>query len=146
MVLASLQTFSAYSLLQSTIEIERYVARASEKGYQAVALTDINVMHGMLDLKKACEKYEIKPLYGMTLRYPSGEASSETFDIVLPAKNQHGYQNLMRLSSNIQLSESVSTVYEYMDYFEEMIVLLPPKDQKLVLRLKKVTPSKLKHG
>ncbi|WCG05154.1 DNA polymerase III subunit alpha [Vagococcus lutrae] len=137
MVLASLQTFSAYSLLQSTIEIERYVAQASEKGYQAVALTDINVMHGMLDLKKACEKYEVKPLYGMTLRYPSGDSSSEKFDIVLLAKNQHGYQNLMRLSSNIQLSESVSTVYEYMDYFEEMIVLLPPEGSEISFLVEK---------
>jgi DNA polymerase III, alpha subunit len=63
-----LQVISCYSLLQSPLKISDLVKKASEMGYQALALTDINVMYGVLDFYKACQKYHIKPLLGLTLQ------------------------------------------------------------------------------
>ena len=51
-----LQVISSYSLLQSTLKIDEYVNHGKELGYQALALTDINVMYGVLDFYHACQK------------------------------------------------------------------------------------------
>lgn len=92
-----LQVISSYSLLQSTLKIEEYVKRGQELGYQSLALTDVNVMYGVLDFYHACEKYHIKPLIGLTLQLNGKEDAAE--ELILFAQNKVGYQNLMKISS-----------------------------------------------
>lgn len=92
-----LQVISSYSLLQSTLKIEEYVKRGRELGYQSLALTDVNVMYGVLDFYHACKKYHIKPLVGLTLQLNSKDGAPE--ELILFAQNNVGYQNLMKISS-----------------------------------------------
>ena len=92
-----LQVISSYSLLQSTLKIDEYVNRGKELGYQALALTDINVMYGVLDFYHACQKAVIKPLIGLTLQLNS--KGTDPQEIILLAQNKNGYQNLMKISS-----------------------------------------------
>lgn len=94
-----LQVISCYSLLQSPLKISDLVKKASEMGYQALALTDINVMYGVLDFYKACRKYHIKPLLGLTLQLNDTRQKQPANDVILLAKNNQGYHNLMKLSS-----------------------------------------------
>src|SRR5699024_7996877 len=92
-----LQVISSYNLLQSTLKIDEYVNRGKELGYQALALTDINVMYGVLDFYHACQKAGIKPLIGLTLQL-NGKGTDPQ-EIILLAQNKNGYQNLMKISS-----------------------------------------------
>ena len=39
---------------------EAYVKKAAEQGCPAIAITDHGVMHGAIDLYKACKKYNIR--------------------------------------------------------------------------------------
>ena len=56
---------SAYTLLQSTLTIPKIIACTKQHGYQSVALTDKNVMHGAMAFYHACIKENIKPIFGM---------------------------------------------------------------------------------
>ena len=123
-----LQVISSYSLLQSGLRIEDYVQAAKKLGYQALALTDYNVMYGALTFYQACLRANIKPLVGITLQLTSSQSDLITSDIVLIAKNAAGYQNLMKLSSlKLAKPEGVSLTLEQVDAnLSDLIVILPP--------------------
>lgn len=94
-----LQTISVYSLLQSTTQLEELVQNAKQKGYQAIALTDYNYLHGQVDFYKLCLKEGIKPIIGLQLDLPGIFYKDKKFPLVMIAKNYKGYQKLMALST-----------------------------------------------
>lgn len=89
----AIQIVSCYSLLQSPLRLEELITAAKERGYQALALTDRNVMYGAAAFYQLCQKQKIKPLIGMTLELNPGN------ELILIAKDQIGYQNLLQLST-----------------------------------------------
>ena len=46
MTFPQLNTVTAFSLLQSTLSVERYVTAAKERGYQTIGICDRNVLTG----------------------------------------------------------------------------------------------------
>jgi len=94
-----LQVISAYSLLQTTSRIDDLVRSAKAKGYQAIALTDQNVLYGQVDFFKLCKKYAIQPILGIQLDLPGIISKDRTFPLVLLAKDFEGYKKLMALST-----------------------------------------------
>jgi DNA polymerase III subunit alpha len=92
-----LQVSSAYSLLSSTVSISSLVKKASKLGFQSLAITDKNVMYGVIPFYKACIEENIKPIIGLTIDVAlSGEDSAP---LVLLAKDYAGYENLVKISS-----------------------------------------------
>ena len=87
---------SCYTLLQSTLTSPKIVAAAKRCGYTAVALTDKHVMHGAMAFYHACKKENIKPIFGMEVDVLEQE---ELYGFVVLAKNDAGYQNLLKLST-----------------------------------------------
>jgi len=94
-----LQVISTYSLLQSTTRIEALVRAAKAKGYEAIALTDYNILYGLIDFFKLCNKYEIQPIVGVQLDLSGIVQKDKQFALVLLAKDYSGYQSLMELST-----------------------------------------------
>ncbi|TFJ43024.1 DNA polymerase III subunit alpha [Carnobacterium divergens] len=127
MSFVQLQVISAYSLLKSTTSIEQLVICAKKNGYQAIALTDYNVLYGVVDFYKACLKHEIKPIIGLTLEVTGATHPETTYPIVLLAKNYQGYQNLMALSTKKMLLAGHEVVeYQLLkDYSEDLIAITP---------------------
>ncbi len=103
MTFVHLQVISAFSLLKSTTSIEKLVISAKNKGYSAIALTDHNVLYGVVDFYKCCLKHNIKPILGLTLDIAGVMDSGNNYPLVLLAENLEGYQNLMTLSTEKQL-------------------------------------------
>lgn len=97
-----LQITSEYSLLESSCRIDRLIDKAKEMNFHSLALTDHNVMYGVIPFYKACKANGIKPIIGLkiNIRLATSEATPE---LVLLAKNNVGYQNLMKISSRIML-------------------------------------------
>ena len=93
---------SCYTLLQSTLTISKIVAAAKRCGYTAVALTDKHVMHGAMAFYHACKKENIKPIFGMEVDVLEQE---ELYGFVVLAKNDAGYQNLLKLSTWLNTGE-----------------------------------------
>ncbi|OTN77172.1 hypothetical protein A5886_002268 [Enterococcus sp. 8G7_MSG3316] len=108
---APLTTFSSYSLLQSTVKIPQYVAQAKEMGYQTIGLTDRNVMYGAIEFFRQCQQQQLQPIFGVLFDCSFSEGSI-TFPLYLFAKNQQGYQRLMRLSSKKMTTDELIIINE----------------------------------
>ncbi|MBP3892123.1 MAG: DNA polymerase III subunit alpha [Solobacterium sp.] len=104
---------SCYTLLSSTIQPTKLVKQAKKLGYEAVALTDHNVMHGVAPFLHACKEEGIKPIVGMEVDCYYEEAR---IPFLLLAKDNIGYQNLMILSSIINQEKQYCTYEELCKY------------------------------
>lgn len=87
---------SSYSLLDSSLSVQRLVQKSKELGFSSVAITDKNVLMGAMEFTQLCKKMGIKPLYGMEIDCIMQE---EVFSLLMIAKNNEGYENLIRCSS-----------------------------------------------
>lgn len=104
-----LRLHSAYSLLQGAIRLKDIPKLCKAEGMPAVALTDTGNLFGALEFSETLSGAGIQPIIGCTLpillddkpeepgrvlakREPSGM-------LVFLAKDEHGYENLMKLAS-----------------------------------------------
>lgn len=101
-----LHVHSEYSLLDGAAKIQGLVDQAVENGQTALALTDHGCMYGVIAFYKACKAAGIKPIIGMEayvaprkLDDKQGKMDKEYAHLILLAKNDIGYHNLMALSS-----------------------------------------------
>lgn len=99
-----LHVHTEYSLLDGLSKITELVARCKEKGMDSIALTDHGVMYGVVPFYLECKKAGIKPIIGVEAymahrsrfdKQPKIDA--DQYHIVLLAKNNVGYKNLMNL-------------------------------------------------
>jgi len=106
-------------------QIKPLIQKTAEFGMPAVALTDRNNLYGVVEFYKTCEKKGIKPIIGCDLDI---HIDGHDVHVIFLAKNNIGYQNLLKLVSDAQLSghgtprassEAIRT------YQEGLIVLIP---------------------
>ena len=104
MAFTHLHVHTEYSLLDGAARIKELVARAKELGMQSLAITDHGNMYGVIEFYKTCVKQGIKPIIGMeayvaprSLYDKTGQR--ENAHLILLAKNETGYRNLLKLSS-----------------------------------------------
>ena len=103
---AHLHVHTQYSLLDGASRIPELVKRVKDLGQTALAITDHGVMYGIIDFYRACKKEGIKPILGMeayvaprSMRSHEGSQDREYGHLILLAKNETGYKNLMYLDS-----------------------------------------------
>lgn len=100
-----LHNHSDYSLLDGASQLPQMVERAVELGMPALALTDHGVMYGAIELLKLCGKAGIKPIIGNEMYVINGQLSDpqqkkeRRYHLVVLARNQIGYRNLVKLTS-----------------------------------------------
>ncbi len=98
-----LHCHTQYSLLDGAAGIDTLIRRAKEKQIPAVAITDHGNLYGVPEFYTTAKKHGVQPIIGCEFYVtPSGhqETSDRTrYHQVLLAKNETGYQNLMKLSS-----------------------------------------------
>lgn len=93
-----LHLHTEYSLLDGFCPLEELVLATKEKGMDAVAMTDHGVMFGAVDFYKLCKKHGVKPIIGCEV-YVATENPRVNHHLVLLAKDNEGYRNLMELVS-----------------------------------------------
>ena len=113
-----LQTKTSYSLLSSLIRIPNLIEHAKSLGYKSLAITDHNNMFGVPEFYNACKKNNIKPIVGLELEV-------EDINILLYAMNNHGYKNLIKLSTMV--TEDNITLDILKEYKDNLILVLPYK-------------------
>ncbi len=98
-----LHVHSQYSMLDSSIRLKSLVDRVKTLGMPAVAVTDHGSMFGAVQLTKYCKEAGIKPILGAEVNVVPGRrddvAQRSHYHLVLLAKSQEGYQNLVRIVS-----------------------------------------------
>jgi len=104
-----LHVHTQYSLLDGMSRISQLVERAKEMGMESLAITDHGVMYGAIEFYLAAKEAGIKPIIGCEVYLaPNSRLSRNTSDknnyhLVLLAKNQTGYRNLIQLTTKAQL-------------------------------------------
>ncbi|HMV27207.1 MAG TPA: PHP domain-containing protein [bacterium] len=139
-----LHNHSDYSLLDSCCPVDDLVQAAEQHQMKALALTDYGNLFGAAQFFSAAKAKNIKPIIGMEAYLAPNrlEKNKLIYHIVLFAKDQQGYQNLVALTSQ-----------SYMDGF-----YYKPRIDKALLRahaagligtsacLKGEIPQRLMHG
>lgn len=101
-----LHVHSHYSMLDGMGKIPDLVKKAKSDGQSALALTDHGVMHGVIELYEECQKQGIKPILGVeayvaprTLHDKQPRVDSSAYHLILLAKDEEGYKNLLKLTT-----------------------------------------------
>ena len=101
-----LHLHSEFSLLDGAIKLKQLCRFAKENDMPAVAVTDHGVMYGVLDLYLEAKEAGIKPLIGCEFYVHDGPlddknaAHNPRYHLVLIAKNNEGYMNMVKLASD----------------------------------------------
>jgi DNA polymerase-3 subunit alpha len=104
-----LHVHTEYSLLDGMCRIPQLVARARELGMESLAITDHGAMYGAIQFYLAAREAGIKPIIGCEFYVaPNSRFGREASDknhhhLVLLAKNQTGYHNLIQLTTKANL-------------------------------------------
>ena len=106
-----LHTHTEYSLLDGASRIDALFARAAADGMPALAVTDHGVMFGALEFFEAGKAAGVKPILGVEAyvapgtrfdRAP-GENEEKYRHLTILARDQTGYQNLLKLVTDAHL-------------------------------------------
>ena len=101
-----LHNHTHYSLLDGLQKVPQLIDRIESLGQQSVAITDHGTLSGSIEFYKACKARGIRPIIGLETyvapRKHTDKNSAEDrnpYHLTLLAKNNQGYQNLMKLST-----------------------------------------------
>ncbi len=107
-----LHVHTEYSLLDGACRLDRLMERAAELNFPALAITDHGVMHGVIDFYQQARAKGIKPIIGFEAYVAPGSRFEKKtknsgrdayHHLLLLARNETGYQNLMRLTTAAHL-------------------------------------------
>jgi error-prone DNA polymerase len=96
-VYAELHAHSNFSFLEGASHIEELVLRARELGYEALALTDHDGLHGAMEFAQCARAWGLRPITGAEVTLSDGH------HLTLLCETQRGYANLCRLLTHAHL-------------------------------------------
>lgn len=101
-----LHNHSEYSLLDGLSKIKPMLEHAKKLGMKALAITDHGNMYGTIKFFKACKEAGIKPIIGCEIYVAKRSmldkeagVDNEQNHLILLAKNETGYKNLIKIVS-----------------------------------------------
>ena len=106
---AHLHLHSQFSLLDGANRVDDVLARAAELEMPAVALTDHGNMFGAIDFYTKARRHNIKPILGIEAYVAQGDRRDRdprrgrSNHLVLLARNETGFRNLIKLTSRSYL-------------------------------------------
>lgn len=134
---AELHCLSNFSFLQAASHPDELIARASELGYEALAITDRNSLAGIVRAYTATKDYPIKLIVGSEI------TPQDHPPIVLWAKDRTGYRNLCRLITvgrrRAAKGECTITVEDVGNYSSGLLAGLVPPSKREEMTAKDVS-------
>ena len=127
-----LQVYSSYSFQESTILIPDLVRDASSKHIDALALTDKDNMYGMMEFHHACNKYHIRPIYGLEASILIDE---DIYPFTLLAIDDMGYFDLIKITTDINLSPQKALPLETLATYQKHLYIISASQEGIVQRL-----------
>src|SRR6267142_5551585 len=107
-----LHLHTEYSLLDGACRLDRLMDKAHELKFSSLAITDHGVLYGAIDFYQAAREQGIKPIIGCEVYVAPGSrlekkttagARDVYHHLVLLAKNEAGYRNLIKLATDAHL-------------------------------------------
>ncbi|MDO8670863.1 MAG: DNA polymerase III subunit alpha [Dehalococcoidia bacterium] len=105
-----LHVHTEFSLLDGLGRVNDLLKRAKDLGMTSLAITDHGVMYGVIDFYLAAKAMGIKPIIGCEVYVaPNGyesrtSADKNSYHLVLLARNEQGYRNLVQLVTKAQVN------------------------------------------
>ena len=122
-----LRNHSNFSLAEGMLSFD-YLSKFCIENFQpAIAITDTSNMFGVLEFSLKMVSLGIQPIIGIQV-----EIAESSFDeinvgeVVLIAKNDQGYKNLLKISSNFTTNSEFEKIVSYNNlkkYYEGLILL-----------------------
>ncbi len=135
MAFVHLHNHTEYSLLDGATHIYDMVKRAADLDMPAVAITDHGVMSGVPELADACDKVKaetgkwVKPIFGCEVYFTTDselkKQKQRLHHMILLAKNNTGYHNLLKLVSESHVDNFYyrpRTTFEMLEKYSEGII------------------------
>ena len=119
-MIAQLDTKTVYSFMESMISIQKYVDQGKAYGYSALGIMDVDNLYGAYYFIKECQKQGIQPLLGLEVTVHHKE---ELMNLRFLALSNHGYRNLMKLSSQKMTGKKEWT--DFSPYLEDICIIVP---------------------
>ena len=102
-----LHSHTQYSLLDGAADIDTMIKKAKADGMVAASITDHGNMFGVFKFFSTCKKHGVKPILGCEVyvvedrfnKKFTREVKDKRYHQLLLAKNETGYQNLMKIVS-----------------------------------------------
>ncbi len=102
---AHLHVHTEYSLLDGSIRIKDLISQTKALGMDSIAITDHGAMFGVVQFFQEAKKQGIKPILGSEVyvainsRFDRDPKDKSQYHLVLLAKSNKGYENLMKVVS-----------------------------------------------
>src|SRR5207247_634595 len=108
-----LHAHSNFSFLEGASHVDELVLRALELGYETLALTDHDGLHGAMEFAQCARAWGLRPITGAEItlarskepgaRGTEDSAAGEERHLTLLCKTPRGYANLCRLLTHAHL-------------------------------------------
>ena len=119
-MIAQLDTKTVYSFMESMVSIEKYVTLGKDYGYSSLGMMDVDNLYGAYCFITECQKQGIQPLLGLEMTVHHKE---DVFNLRFLALSNHGYRNLMKISSLKMTGKKEWT--DFSSYLEDICVIVP---------------------
>ncbi len=135
-----LRAHSDYSLGMSAVKIKELVKKCVEYKFPAICLADHRNLFGSLEFSQTCVKSGVQPIIGCVVKINYDKKSAlnnrDLGELLLIAKNDWGYKNLIKIVSHAFLSsDTLQEPHVSLEYFLEniagLIVLVGTKQSIL---------------
>ena len=128
-----LRVHSNFSLAEGMLSFD-YLANFCVKNNQpAIAITDTSNMFGVLEFSLEMVANGIQPIIGIQVEIaPSSEDEVNIGEVILIAKSDVGYKNLLKISSNLSVNKDFNKFVSYANLIEnkDEIILLTGGTEK----------------
>jgi DNA polymerase-3 subunit alpha len=106
-----LHVHTEYSMLDGAAKVDALIEKARQGRMPAIAITDHGGMFGAVEFFKSANEHGVKPIIGCEtyiapgsrLEKKAGSARDAAFHLVLLAKDETGYKNLIKLVTSAHL-------------------------------------------
>jgi DNA polymerase III subunit alpha len=118
-----LRNHTHYSLLKALPKVPELIKEAKKMHTPALAITDYSNMYGTIEFYSTCIKEGIKPIMGAEFTTLYNE---RRFQLVILARNDEGYRNLMRITSLVNVDNPIDPILTdaiLTEYKEGLIIL-----------------------
>ena len=126
-MLAQMDTKTVYTFMDSTLTIDKYVARGKELGYAYLGIMDHNNLYAAYSFMEFCYRAEIRPLIGCELDF---EIQGNPVTIQVLALNSKGYQHLLKISTARMMGEKDFEAIR--QYLTDVAIIVPVEEIEVV--------------
>lgn len=123
------QIVTSADMLKSTIQLEQLIQKLKNNHAKAAAITN-STLYGMLPFWHELKRHHIQPVIGLSLNI---QLDDQCIPIVVYAKNNNGYENLLKITSSLETRELTELPKKWLEAYKTGIIAVYRGDKDFSL-------------